>query len=314
MIYYKEKEKRICMNIGKTLYYFRKNRNLKQREILDYSSSSIYSKIESNQQEIKLTELLYFLKKTEITTEEFFEYMDLNKEQEIFRKLFKKSSQNIDDLYLKKQVCSFDFEWENVAHKTLQELSNYVVIHLFFSKHWSDIDPLSEKQLDYIYKLLSSKSVYFQYDYILLANTIFLFNDNQAEYLFKKAFPIKKDQVCSSTTKSFVSSIMNNIVTKSLHSKRYSSARFYISVAKTQEERINDIGYKIIINYLENLTNHMITGKYVYLEKVYACIKLLKDIREVELANAIELEVESLTVKEGYFPKTATNTMYINID
>lgn len=314
MIYYKEKEKRIGMNIGQTLYYFRKNRKLKQREILDYSSSSIYSKIESNRQEIKLDELVYFLKKTEITIEEFFEYMDLDNEQEIFRKIFKKSSQNVNDLYLKKQVCSFDFDWSDVNHKTLQELSNYVVIHLFFSKYWSDINPLSEKQIEYIYELLSSKSAYFQYDYILLANTIFLFDNDQADYLFKKAFPVTKNKVCSSTTKSFISSIMNNIITKSLRDKQYSNAKFYISVAKNQEERINDIGYKIIINYLENLTNHMITSKYIYLEKVYDCIKLLKDIREVELANSIELEVESLTVKEGYFPKTATNTMYINID
>ena len=302
------------MNIGEILYYFRKNRKLKQREILNYSSSSTYSKIESNKQEIKLSELIYFLKKTEITAEEFFEYINLNKEQEVFRKLFKKCSQNVEDLSVKKQLCSYDFEWINIRTKTLQELSNYVALHVHFSKYWPEIASLTEEQINYIYKLLSSELQYFQYDYTLLANTIFLFNSNQADYLFRKAFPIKKDQVCSSATKSFISSIMNNLITKSIRDKNYSNARFYVSVAKEQEDKINDISYKIIVNYLENLTNYVITGKYFYLEKVYDVIKLLKNIREFELANSIELEVESLTVKEGYSPKTATTTMYINID
>lgn len=302
------------MNIGETLYYFRKNRNMKQREILDYSSSSIYSKIESNRQEIRLSELIYFLKKTEITEEEFFEYIDLDEEQKKFRKLFKKCSQNPKDQILKKQLCSYDFDWQNVSEKKLQELSNYVVMHLYFSKYWSNISPLTEEQIRYIYELLNYKSVYFQYDYILLANTIFLFTTDQSKKLFTKVFPLKQEQILSNTTKSFISSIMNNIITKSLRNKDYKNAKFYVSIAREQEDKVNDIAYKIIINYLENLTKHMITGKYVYLERVYDCIKILKNIREFELANSIELEVESLTVKEGYFPETATTTMYINID
>ncbi|PZL72640.1 hypothetical protein CI088_10065 [Enterococcus plantarum] len=302
------------MNIGETLYYFRKNRNMKQREILDYSSSSIYSKIESNRQEIRLSELIYFLKKTEITEEEFFEYIDLDEEQKKFRKLFKKCSQNPKDQILKKKLCSYDFDWQNVSEKKLQELSNYVVMHLYFSKYWYNISPLTQEQIRYIYELLNSKSVYFQYDYILLANTIFLFTTDQSKNLFMKVFPLKKEQILSNTTKSFISSIMNNMITKSLRNKDYNNAKFYVSIAKEQEDKVNDIAYKIIINYLENLTKHMITGKYAYLEKVYDCIKILKDIREFELANSIELEVESLTVKEGYFPETATTTMYININ
>lgn len=302
------------MNIGETLYYFRKKRNMKQREILDYSSSSIYSKIESNRQEIRLSELIYFLKKTEITEEEFFEYIDLDKEQKKFRKLFKKCSQNPKDETLKKQLCTYDFDWQEVSEKKLQELSNYVVIHLYFSKYWSNISPLTEEQIRYIYEVLNSKSVFFQYDYILLANTIFLFTDDQAKHLFNKVFPLQKKQILSNTTKSFILSIMNNIITKSLRDKNYNDAEFYVSVAKEQEDQIVDIAYKIIINFLENLTKHMITGKYIYLEKVYDCIKILKDIREFELANSIELEVEALTVKDVYLPKTATTTMYINID
>lgn len=299
------------MNIGEALHFFRTRRGLKQREVFDYSTSSIYSKLESNKQELRVSELIYFLEKVEITPEEFFDYINLNENQNNFRKIFIEASQQLNNNQLKQQILTYNFDWSQVKQKSLQDLSNYIAIHVYFSDHWEEIHPLSKDQITYVYRLLSGKKYYFEYDYILLSNTIFLFESNQADFLFRRFFPIRANQICSNTTKLFITSITNNLVTATLHRKEYKCALQYIEIAKKQEDMVQEIGYKIVVAYLYNLTKYLMTGKYLYIKKVYSSIELLNDIEELDLARNIEKEVESLTVKKDELPKSVSNLMFI---
>jgi len=288
------------LNVGETLYFFRKSRGLKQKEILDYSNSSVYSKIESNKQELRFSELMDFLQKTDITPEEFFEYADTA--QNSFRKLFKDAAEQKNNSTLKKRLLSYCFDFKEFYGKSLQELSNCIAIRVFFSSQWSEIDPLSEQELTFIYELIYNNSSHFQYDYILLSNTIFLFNEKQIDSIMKKKFPIKKEQVCTKATKAFITNIMNNVITTYLQKGFYDKACEYLKMAKNQKILLEDISYKIVISYLNNLTDYLITGNYLSIKSVYDCINFLNSIGEENLATNIRTDVENLTSKKEKLP------------
>lgn len=284
------------MNIGETLYFFRKSRGLKQKEILDYSTSSVYSKIESNKQELRFSELMDFLQKTDITPEEFFEYAD--KKQNSFRKLFKDAIEQTNNSSLKKCLMTYCFDFQEFYKRSLQELSNCIAIRVFFSSQWTEIKPLNQEELTLIYELIYNKSSYFQYDYILLSNTIFLFNEKQIDSIMKKIFPIKKEQLCTKSTKFFITNIMNNVITTCLQKGLYDKASDYIEMAMQQKILLEDINYKIVISYLNNLTKYLMTGNYLSIKRVYDCIDFLNSIGEENLATNILTEVENLTIKK----------------
>lgn len=288
------------MNIGDTLYFFRKSRGLKQREILPYSTSSVYSKIESNRQELRFSELMDFLKKTDITPEEFFEYVD--ETQNSFRRLFKEAAENASNPLLKKRLINYCFDWRDVSQKSLQEISNCVAIRVFFSAYWQEIEPLNKQELLFIYKLITGKEIHFQYDYILISNTIFLFTEKQINTIMDNIFPIKKEQLCTKTTKSFITNIMNNVITTYLQKSNYKKALEYLVMARKQKILLEDISYKLVISYLDNLTNYLITGKYLSIKKVYDCIEFLESIGEINLSNNIRYDVENLTLKKEKLP------------
>lgn len=297
------------MNIGDTLYFFRKSRGLKQREILSYNTSSVYSKIESNKQELRFSELMDFLKKTDITPEEFFECVD--ETQNSFRKLFKKSAENPNNYLLKKRLISYCFDWKNISKKSLQEISNCVAIRIFFSAYWSDINPLNQQELLYIYELINNKKMLFQYDYILLANTIFLFKEEQISSIMNNIFPIRKEQLCTKTTKFFITNIINNVITTYLQKKNYKKVLEYISIARQQKVLLEDINYKIIISYLDNLTDYLMTGNYLSIKKVYDCIDFLESIEEINMANNIRNDVENLTLKKEKLPNQSVIHLFL---
>lgn len=296
------------MNVGDTLYYFRKSRGLKQREILDYNTSSVYSKIESDKQELKFSELMDFIDKVDITSEEFFEYID--NEQMIFRKLFKNASSDLENLALKEELLTHSFEWNDIDKKSLREISNYVAIRVFFSEYWNDIQPLSSKDLDYLFRLLNSKKIFFQYDYILLANIIYLLTEKQIDILITKAFPLKENQLCTYTTQSIITNLINNLISNYLYKENYTEAINYLNLAKKQKPLLENIRYKIVIVYLTNLTQYLMTGEYTAIKKVYDNIEFLLSIGEKDLATNMKVDTKSLTQKNKHLKNQTTTHIF----
>lgn len=296
------------MNVGDTLYYFRKSRGLKQREILDYNTSSVYSKIESDKQELKFSELMDFIDKVDITSEEFFEYID--NEQMIFRKLFKNASSDLENLALKEELLTHSFEWNDIDKKSLREISNYVAIRVFFSEYWNDIQPLNSKELDYLFRLLNSKKIFFQYDYILLANIIYLLTEKQIDILITKAFPLKENQICTYTTQSIITNLINNLISNYLYKENYTEAINYLNLAKKQKPLLENIRYKIVIAYLTNLTQYLMTGEYTAIKKVYDNIEFLLSIGEKDLATNMKVDTKSLTQKNKHLKNQTTTHIF----
>jgi len=98
----------------------------------------------------------------------------------------------------------------------------------------------------------------------------------------------------NTATKEFIKNMINNLITTCLRKKEYKASQYFLSLANTQKESTHDLSYVIVLNYLTNLTNYLITKETTYKEKVEETIKYLKSIGETQFALSIEQEVTAL--------------------
>lgn len=287
----------IFMNIQETLYFIRKNKKITQKELLNYADSSVYSKIESGKKNLRVSELTEILENLSIPFDEFSKYADIEKEQKNFRTLMKAYKMNTKDKQVKSELISYFNSLDFSKNMPLNQLSNYVLIKTFFSSQLKEIHELTKEELKIIYSLLSNKNYFFHYDYAILANTIYLFDDYQIDILVSKAFPVPDMNYRNSATKEFITNLINNLITTLLRKKDYKECEHYLLVAK-QEKGNYDITYKIVINFLENLVLFLKTNERKYAELLTGHINYLNLIGESELSQNLNQELETLLSKK----------------
>ena len=286
----------ICMNIQETLYFIRTNKNIAQRELLQYVDASVYSKIESGKKNLRVSELLEILDRLSIPFDEFSKYADIDYSQKKFRALLGRYKNTPQDPTIKDELLIYFYSLEFSINMPLNELSNYVLVKTYFSSHWEEISKLTELELTCIYNLLSTKNYFFHYDYAILANTIYLFDNEQIDFLVKKSFPVPDMSYRNAATKEFVTNLINNLITTLLRKKEYQKCMFYLSLAK-QEKQNYDLTYKIIVHFLESLTSFLKTNDTKYAEHLTYHINYLTIIEEQDLAQSLKIELESLLSK-----------------
>ncbi|MTD40399.1 hypothetical protein GIX45_17595 [Erwinia sp. CPCC 100877] len=290
------------MEIEEALYFFRKNKNLKQKEILTYTDNSVYSRIETGKKLLKFSELRDILARLSVPLVEFSEYLDDDLGQKKFRKLLQKCGNNPTNPITKKQMIDYYHTLVFSKAMKIEEMSNYIVIKTLFSSIWEEIPPLKQSELAVIFELLCQKNYFFQYDYALLSNTIFLFEQDKRNILAKKALPIKNINLRNTATKEFIKNMVNNLITTCLRKKEYADSRYYLSLAQLQVEESHDLSYKIVLNYLNNLTNYLITNEDEYKKNIFETIDYLNKIGEHRFSLNIEREVQALLSEEDMVP------------
>lgn len=289
------------MNVEEALYFFRKNRNLKQKDILTYTDTSVYSKIETGKKVLRFSELRDILERFSVPLEEFSEYLEDSMEQKKFRKLFRQCADSPIDESNKKKLLNYYNQLTFSKEMHLREMANFIGIKTLFSNFWKEISPVTQEELNQIYELLMEKEYFFQYDYAVLSNTIFLFNDNQIKRLAKKALPVKDIEVRNVETTEFIKNMINNLITTLLRKKEYEESRYYLRLAATKEGNLT-FDYKLVIQYLDNLTSYLITGDDCYKENIFDYIHLLTKLGEQNFAKSIEREVHSILSESKDIP------------
>ncbi|MBM7689085.1 hypothetical protein BCR24_09360 [Enterococcus ureilyticus] len=289
------------MNVEEALYFFRKNKNLKQKDVLTYTDTSVYSKIETGKKILRFSELTDILERFSIPLEEFSEYLEDSIEQKKFRKLFKQCGNNPTDESSKYELLSYYNQLSFSKEMHLREMANFIGIKTLFSNYWKEISPVSQEELNQIYDLLIKKEYFFQYDYAVLSNTIFLFNDKQIKSLAKKVLPVKDIEIRNVETTEFIKNMINNLITTLLRKKEYEESRYYLKLAITKEGSLT-FDYKLVIQYLDNLTSYLITGDDRYKENIVDYIHLLTKLGEQHFAKSIEREVYSIISESKDIP------------
>lgn len=290
------------MKVEEALYFFRKNKNLKQKEILTYTDTSVYSRIENGKKLLKFSELRDILERFSVPLVEFSEYLDDDLEQKYFRSLLQKYKVNDRDPQMKKELLAYYHTLNFSEAMTIERMSNYVVIKTLLSSRWTEISPLKQSELDIIFHLLHAKEYFFQYDYALLSHTIFLFEQSKIDSLIKKALPVKNMNLRNTATKEFIKNMVNNLITMLLRKKEYELSSYYLTLAASQLDEIHDLSYKVVLNYLKNLTQYLSTGKKQYKSAIFESIDYLTKVGEHNLAVSIQTEVESILLNNDTVP------------
>lgn len=290
------------MEIEEALYFFRKNKNLKQKEILTYTDNSVYSRIETGKKLLKFSELRDILARLSVPLVEFSEYLDDDIEQKKFRELLQRCGNNPNNTDDKNEMLAYFQTLSFSKMMKIEEMSNYIVVKTLFSSKWEEIPPLKQSELALIFDFLCQKNYFFQYDYALLSNTIFLFEQEKRNILAQKALPVKNINLRNTATKEFIKNMVNNLITTCLRKKEYVNSSYYLSLAQSQVEEAHDLSYKIVLNYLSNLTNYFITKNEEYKNNIFETIEYLNKIGEQRFSASIEREVQALLSEEEIVP------------
>jgi len=293
MIQSKEKRNDFILNIQETLLYIRKKKELPQRKLLKYVDASVYSKIESGRKNLTFSELLEILTNLSIPLDEFSKYFDNNSIGKTMRSLLEAYKMTPNDRVIKEKIILYFNQLNFSRDMSLEALSDYIVIKTLFSNKWTEVPEVLEKELTETFTLLKEKEYYFHYDYAILSNTIYLFNDEQIEILMKKAFPVKDMQYRNAATKEFITNLICNLITTFIRKEEYKKCTYYINLAKKERENY-DLPYKIMLKFLENMVAYVQTKDQKSKEELEMAINFLNSVEEHELANALQLELENI--------------------
>lgn len=279
------------LEIYEVLRFFRRKLNFTQKEILPDVDPSVYSRIESGKQELKINDLKRILNSLSLLPEEIFAMASLNEEQKKFHSLFNSCAENILDENRKQDLikCYFKLSKRN---KNLRELSNYFAIKSYFAQLWNEIDEIGSEELDNIYTMLLNKDFYQHYDYIIIRNAMRVLEKEKAEILITKIFLPERTKLQSETVDDAFYYILLNATTTRIYEKEYTIARKYIHLAKMQDKELKNINYRLHLKYLENLLDYITIGDYQYIQRIQEYIHLLKDIGDIILASKISEDVK----------------------
>lgn len=283
------------MNIGETLRFFRKKLHLTQKEMLDnHLDPSSYSRIEHGKQIIRIDTLAEVLKKLSLSPEEFFARISLDEDQKKFKALFYYCAEHLDNQSMKQKLVDYYLKLAKFQHN-LKELSNYIVIKVYFSQFWSEIDPITDKEIQEIVKYLLKKDYYQQFDYLIISNTIRFFSTKQQDLVLSRAIPISDEDLRDSTTLNFAYNMLTNVISSRIHERDYEGAAKYLSIAKKQDKKGKNYNFRMNLQYLNNLLEYLVTGEYHYMEYLYDFIKLIENIGDLQQAETLKKEVTYLT-------------------
>lgn len=281
------------MEIYEILRFYRKKLGFTQKEILPDVDPSVYSRIESGKQELKINDLKTILNSMSISPKEVFSITALDEEQQKFKILFHFCVKNLGDQD-KKQLLIGYYHKISSKNKNLRELSNYIAIKSYFVRFWDEINEITSEELDYIYSLIMNKNYHQHYDFVLIRNIIRFLDKNKADLIIARFFPTNQKQLEEPLVKDSMYYILINAISTRICEKDYDEARRYIHLAKMQDKERKNLNYRINLKYLENLLDYITIGDYQYMESIQEYIHILKDIGDSFTAEQIKTEVKDV--------------------
>lgn len=298
------------MKIGETLRFFRTLRGFTQKEVLQSSADhSIYSRIENGKRSVRMEELQEILDNLSVNIEEFVSFSDFDTKQGIFRKKFYAAAVDLENIDKKLIVMKYYKEFLLAQNKTAIQLSNLISIKAYFSQFWSEIESVSEQDIQDSYELLSDTEYLFQYDYTLLANMIYYVSAAQRRLLMKKAFPLVDLQLRDPETLKHAYQAIPNVITVCIQEEQYEEARDYIKLVDNIDRIGKNLYHIMSIKYLESLVNYIVTGDRVYYKKINRYIDILQENGFNSVAEDTAEEVRRFTFGEVKKEEMPVNTL-----
>ncbi|MBP2098047.1 helix-turn-helix domain-containing protein [Enterococcus rivorum] len=283
------------MNIIQAIRYLRKQKNIKQKEMLqskrDYQT---YNRIETEQRKLNLTELIEISNKLDMPIEELLSYCDYSKLKLIDKNFVLCTKLNIaTDNDFKQLIDNYQY-LKSINFKSTGELALYYDIKAVFTSKFPEIEEISKLDLHIIYRTVFNTNYFTYYDYRLVANTIILMDTKKGTKLINKLFPLEDRDMGNDKTLLVASRLIINFISGLINNRKFAEAKQYIQFAKNLAIDPTNYFFHFTIYYYENLILHFQTQKLKYLNKVYEYILLLEKTGHKEFAQSLELEIQKL--------------------
>jgi hypothetical protein len=283
------------MKFSELILFFRKNNKQSQKNVgNDFLSTSTYSKIETERQQAKLSDLPFILENLSISPEEFIIYSDLYKNQKKFVSDFYFCAKNPESEKSKQIILSYFNKLQASNNLTTQQLANLVGIKCSFAKYIPTLK-LTHIEISKVYKYLLNRTNYTQYDYSIIRNMSVYFSLEQIDTLLYKIFPLSEESKANEMVLKFIGFFFLNIITISINKNDYLRARKYIEFANLQRNIIPDTNYYYWLNikYLENVLDFLQLDKFEKSKQINNYIESIEDIGHKEQANAMRNEFKN---------------------
>lgn len=162
-----------------------------------------------------------------------------------------------------------------------------------------EIPEISNSDCELVYRLLSKKNYYFQYDYVLLANMIPYFSEQQVSVLVTNAFPIRDEEKRDERTKNSALNALLNLIHVRIYEGEWSLVKKYLKLAKKQDCFLKSYKHRLDLYYFDSLFTYLLTKDPKALEKTQLFIKVTEDIDEQHKADAMKNELHLLIQKQN---------------
>lgn len=285
------------MLINDSIRFFRKNNKQTQKEITSASNASI-SRFEKNKQSIDLKEFIAVLDKLSVTPEEVFLFSTINNEQQKYEDLYTYCSKHLENQQKKQQLLTYYSKLQKKYDLTLREFSNVISIKFFFSKHWIEIEQISEKDLKKGYEHLINRNYYTHYDYCLLLKICTLLDYNKANNLIRKAIPIKDLDKRTDSTKFYAYNTLRNMITTRLYDGDLYNAQKFVNYAKLQFKHSNDYKFKLHIQFLEYLVLYVEKNDLDIYTKIITILKIVQDMDDIAEYTSMRNDIDIILEKK----------------
>ncbi|EKQ3612519.1 hypothetical protein P4507_001546 [Enterococcus faecalis] len=288
------------MNALTPLRFFRKKRKINQADMLPHRNTKAYQRLEYGETEISFNDLLVCLNSLQLTPDEYFNMIDIEKNMPILQieKQLKKCIQEPNNINEKKKLINHFKDLDSISNKNSMQMALYNDIKSYFSNLWREIDTINKKDIEHMLNLISKSSYYTYYDYRMIVNTIIFFSNEDTEFIYKKMFPIQDLENRTFRTLYVAYLFYPNRITRCIYDEDFETAKKYIKLAEKEDISPHNYYFYQKMKYLKNLVYYLSTKKNIYYAKILEVILFFEECRNFDLANSLKQEADNLA--NGY--------------
>lgn len=288
------------MNALTPLRFFRKKRKVNQVDMLPHRNTKAYQRLEHGETSISFNDLLVCLNSLQLTPEEYFNMIEIEKNMPILEieNQLKKCTQDHTNITEKKILIDHYKKLKSIENKNSMEMALYNDIKSCFSTLWHEIDPIDKKDIEHMLKIIEKNSYYTYYDYRMIVNTIILFSAEDSNFIHKKMFPITDSENRTFRTLYVAYLFYPNRITRTIYDKDFNTAKELIQLAEQENVSPTNYYFHQKMKYLKNLVFYLETKENTYYAKILEVILFFEECKNFELAKDLKKEADNLA--NGY--------------
>lgn len=303
------------MNYGDYIRLIRKNKGLKQYNLLPDKNKSKGAKVEKNNVVFTIDLLKKICRNIGVTFEEFIYMTEADSPEEELYHQYKFCIKYLDRQPEKEEFITKFSELykKNSDELTMNQVRLLFAIRCTLGMYWNEIPKVSTKEINDMYQTLIKQDFFSQYDYMVLCNAATLFTLPQLKKLVKKTFPIYLNQKRNAMTKVYAKMFMMNVACMNIYKKEYKDALYYAELLERHSEKYSDYYTQVNILYIKNTALGFLEDNPRYFTKAYDSIEIMKSIGDTNASMHLEKELTNL-IRDPNFYDTNTSIEYVKVD